>query len=52
MKNITLEDFYKIDKLISEVEELVSNTVFDDERFLLNYIRSYVRIKRQRIDDQ
>ena len=46
-KKITLEDMYKVDELISQAEEILRNSLLDDESYLLNHIRNYIRIKRQ-----
>lgn len=48
VKYITLDDFYKIDELLSKAEEILRNTKFDDECCLVNSLRSYIRIKRER----
>jgi hypothetical protein len=49
-KKLTIEDLYEFDRLLSQAEEILRNTRLDDECYLVNHIRSYVRIKRNQID--
>ena len=42
-----IEDMYKVDKLLSEAEEILRNSLLDDECYLINYVRSYIRLKRR-----
>ena len=49
MKKLTKEEMYKIDELLSSAEELLRNSILDDECYLLNHIRSYIRLKSNRI---
>jgi hypothetical protein len=49
MKNLTIQDMYKCDHLLTEVEEMLRNTVLHDESYLINYIRTYIRVKRERL---
>lgn len=45
-KKLTKEDMYKVDELLSKAEEILRNSLLDDECYLLNHIRSYIRLKR------
>lgn len=49
MKIITIENMYDIDQLLSEVEEKLRNSVLNDECYLINNLRSYLRLKRDRL---
>jgi hypothetical protein len=49
MKNLTIQDMYKFDRLLEEAEEMLRNTILDEESYLINYIRSYFRVKRGRL---
>ena len=46
MKEMKRNDWYDLDKKLSEAEEMLRNTKWDDECYLINHIRSYLRIKR------
>lgn len=49
MQEISIEQMYEIDNLLSQAEEKLRNTRFDDESYLVNSIRSYLRVKRNTI---
>ena len=49
MKELTINDMYEIDKLLSQAEEKLRFTMLDDEMYLINNIRSYLRTKRNKI---
>jgi hypothetical protein len=51
MKKLTLEDMHKLDELLSEAEYILGNTILDNESYLINYIRSYIRIKRRMLKE-
>ena len=46
MKILKIDDFYDIDKRLSDVEEIMRNSQLDNECFLVNSLRSYLRIQR------
>lgn len=51
-KKLTINDMYEVDKLLSQAEEMLRNSKLDDECYLINHIRSYIRIKRDKVIDK
>ena len=49
MKDLALKDMYEVDSLLSQAEEILRFTKLDDECYLINNIRSYLRIKRNKL---
>ena len=47
LRKLTIDDMREIDRRLSDVEAMLSNTKLDDESYLLNHIRNYIRIKRR-----
>jgi len=49
MKLITQNDMYKINDLLSQAEEILRNTKLDNESYLINHLRSYIKMRGEKI---
>ena len=45
-KKLTKDDMYTVDELLSQAEGILRNSRLDDECYLINNIRNYIRMKR------
>ena len=49
MKELDEDDLYKVDDLMSQAEEILRLSKLDDESYLINHLRNYIRMKRSKL---
>ena len=52
MQNITKEQYHEFIELMEKAEEILRLTELDDESYLLNHVRNYVRMRYSKVSSK